>query len=166
MAPAAKIAAYKVCFNDTNPNTGGCYTSSTLDAVDDAITDGVDVINYSISGATDTVVDAVEYAFLGAAAAGVFVATSAGNSGPTASTVAHNSPWVTTVAASTHAVFENTVVLGNGSASTRVPRSTPPPCPASRSCCPPAPGSRPRRLRTSPVRARAASTPPRSPARS
>jgi len=114
MAPAAKIAAYKVCWNDTDPDTGGCYTSSTLSAVDDAIFDGVDVINYSISGATDTVVDAVEYAFLGAAAAGVFVATSAGNSGPTASTVAHNSPWVTTVAASTHYNFENTVVLGNG----------------------------------------------------
>lgn len=114
MAPAAKIAAYKVCFSDNDPDTGGCYTSSTLDAVDDAITDGVDVINYSISGATDTVLDAVEFAFLGAAAAGVFVAASAGNSGPTASTVAHNSPWVTTVAASTHAVFENTVVLGNG----------------------------------------------------
>ena len=114
MAPAAKIAAYKVCFSDNDPNTGGCYTSSTLAAVDDAIADGVDVINYSISGATNTVVDAVEYAFLGAAAAGVFVAASAGNSGPTASTVAHNSPWVTTVAASTHAVFENTVVLGNG----------------------------------------------------
>ena len=113
MAPAAKIAAYKVCFDDTNPATGGCYTSATLDAVDDAVSDGVDVINYSISGATDTVLDAVEFAFLGAAAAGVFVAASAGNSGPDASTVAHNSPWVTTVAASTHAVFENTVVLGN-----------------------------------------------------
>ena len=115
MAPAAKIAAYKVCWNDTDPDTGGCYTSSTLSAVDDAIADGVDVINFSISGATDTVVDAVEYAFLGAAAAGVFVATSAGNSGPTASTVAHNSPWLTTVAASTHVNYENTVVLGNGS---------------------------------------------------
>ena len=30
MAPAAKIAAYKVCFSDTDPDTGGCYTSSTL----------------------------------------------------------------------------------------------------------------------------------------
>ena len=113
MAPAAKIAAYKVCFSDLDPDTGGCYTSSTLSAVDDAIADGVDVINYSISGATNTVVDAVEFAFLNAAAAGVFVATSAGNSGPTASTVAHNSPWVTTVAASTHVNYENTVVLGN-----------------------------------------------------
>jgi hypothetical protein len=114
MAPAAKIAAYKVCFSDLDPDTGDCYTSSTLSAIDDAIADGVDVINYSISGATRTVVDAVEYAFLGAAAANVFVATSAGNSGPDASTVAHNSPWLTTTAASTHANFENTVVLGNG----------------------------------------------------
>ncbi len=114
MAPAAKIAAYKVCFSDTDPDTGGCYTSSTLSAVDDAIKDNVDVINYSISGATDTVVDAVEFAFLGAAEAGIFVAASAGNSGPEASTVAHNSPWLTTVAASTHYNFENTVVLGNG----------------------------------------------------
>ena len=38
----------------------------------------------------------------------------AGNSGPDASTVAHNSPWLTTVAASTHHNFENTLVLGNG----------------------------------------------------
>ena len=114
MAPAAKIAAYKVCFSDNDPDSGDCYTSSSLDAIDDAVLDGVDVINYSISGATNTVVDAVEYAFMGAAAAGVFVATSAGNSGPTASTVAHNSPWVTTAAASTHFNFENTVVLGNG----------------------------------------------------
>ncbi|RYC13743.1 S8 family serine peptidase [Nocardioides zhouii] len=113
MAPAAKIAAYKVCFSDLDPDTGGCYTSSTLSAVDDAIADGVDVINYSISGATDTVIDAVEFAFLGAAASGIFVAASAGNSGPTASTVAHNSPWLTTVAASTHVNYENTVVLGN-----------------------------------------------------
>ena len=56
----------------------------------------------------------MEYAFLGAAAANVFVATSAGNNGPGASTVAHNSPWLTTTAASTHSNFENTVVLGNG----------------------------------------------------
>lgn len=114
MAPAAKIAAYKVCFDDNDPDTGGCYGSSTMAAVDDAIADGVDVINYSISGARDTVIDAVEFAFEGAAEAGIFVAASAGNSGPEAQTVAHNSPWLTTVAASTHTTFENTLVLGNG----------------------------------------------------
>jgi hypothetical protein len=56
-----------------------------------------------------------ELAFLGAADAGVFVSASAGNSGPTASTVAHNAPWEMTVAADTHdrgAV--KTVTLGNG----------------------------------------------------
>lgn len=114
MAPAARIAAYKVCFSDTDPDTGDCYTSATLAAVDDAVADGVDVINYSISGSLETVVDPVEIAFEGASQGGVFVATSAGNSGPTAETVAHPSPWVTTVAASTHVSFENTVVLGNG----------------------------------------------------
>ncbi|WP_193604949.1 S8 family peptidase [Nocardioides dongkuii] len=114
MAPAAKLAIYKVCWQDTDPDTGGCYNSAILAAVDDAVSDGADVLNFSISGATDTVVDVVELAFEGAAEAGVFVSASAGNSGPGASTVAHNSPWLTTVAASTHALFENTLVLGNG----------------------------------------------------
>lgn len=114
MAPGAKLAIYKVCWNDDDPNTGGCYTSDSVAAINQAVQDGVDVLNYSISGARNTVVDAVEYAFLGAAAAGVFVAASAGNSGPGASTVAHNSPWLTTVAASTHALYEGTVELGSG----------------------------------------------------
>ena len=114
MAPAARLAIYKVCFSDNDPDTGDCYTSSSLDAIDDAIADGVDVINYSISGATDTVIDSIELAFEGAAEANVFVSTSAGNEGPGASTVAHNSPWLSTVAATTHHNFENTLVLGNG----------------------------------------------------
>lgn len=114
MAPAAKLAVYKVCWEDTDPDTGGCYNSAILAAIDDAVADGADVLNFSISGATDTVVDPVELAFEGAAEAGMFIAASAGNSGPGASTVAHNSPWLTTVAATTHTAFENTLVLGNG----------------------------------------------------
>ncbi|WP_162606284.1 S8 family serine peptidase [Jiangella asiatica] len=114
MAPGAAIAAYKVCWEDDDPATGGCYPSDSVAAIDQAILDGVDVINYSISGATDTVVDPVELAFLSAASANVFVAASAGNSGPSTSTVAHNSPWLTTVAASTHVVYEGTVELGDG----------------------------------------------------
>ncbi len=114
MAPAARIAAYKVCYSDSDPTTGDCFTSASVAAINDAVLDGVDVINYSISGSLGTVIDPVELAFEGAAEAGIFVAASAGNSGPTPSTVAHNSPWVTTVAASTHISFENTVVLGNG----------------------------------------------------
>ncbi len=114
MAPGASIAAYKVCWEDDDPNTGGCYTDAIMSAIDDAVRDGVDVLNFSISGATDTVVDPVEIAFAGAANAGVFVAASAGNSGPTESTVAHNSPWLTTVASTTYRTFDGTVVLGNG----------------------------------------------------
>lgn len=101
VAPAAKVAVYKICWEDNNPNTGGCYSSAAVEAVDAALKDGVDVLNYSISGNTDSTTDPVALAFLNAAAAGVFVSASAGNSGPAASTVNHASPWLTTVAAST-----------------------------------------------------------------
>ncbi len=111
MAPAAKIAVYKVCWEAA---AASCYPSDSVAAIDQAVLDGVDVLNYSISGSATAVVDPVELAFLSAAAAGVFVATSAGNSGPDAATVQHASPWVTTVAASTHRLSEGTVVLGDG----------------------------------------------------
>ncbi len=113
MAPAARIAAYKVLWAQEDGTASG-VTSDIVAAIDDAVTDGADVLNFSISGETDTVIELTEFAFEGAAEAGVFVAASAGNSGPDASTVAHNSPWLTTVAASTHHNFENTLVLGNG----------------------------------------------------
>ncbi|XAS68602.1 S8 family serine peptidase [Micrococcaceae bacterium Sec5.7] len=100
VAPAAKLSIYKICWEDDNPDTGGCYSSSSVAAINQAILDGVDVLNYSISGTTSTTTDPVALAFLSAASAGVFVAASAGNSGPTATTVNHGSPWLTTVAAS------------------------------------------------------------------
>lgn len=101
VAPAAKIAVYKTCWEDNDPNTGGCYSSASIAAINQAILDGVDVLNYSISGSTTTTTDPVSLAFLSATSAGIFVAASAGNSGPTASTVNHGAPWMTTVAAST-----------------------------------------------------------------
>jgi subtilisin family serine protease len=101
VAPAAKLAVYKICWEDDDPATGGCYTSAAVAAINAAILDGVDVLNYSISGSTTTTTDPVGLAFLSAASAGVFVSVSAGNSGPTASTVNHGAPWLTTVAAST-----------------------------------------------------------------
>jgi subtilisin family serine protease len=116
MAPAAKLASYKVCFDDRDLETGDCFDGAVISAIEDAVADGVDVLNFSISGATDTVLDPTELALEGAAEAGVFVATTAGNSGPGASTVSHNSPWVTTVAGTAHRAYENTVELGNGRA--------------------------------------------------
>ena len=57
----------------------------------------------------------MEISFLFAADAGIFVAESAGNDGPTASTVAHPGPWTTTVAAGTHnRDGQGSVTLGNG----------------------------------------------------
>ncbi|MEU4192292.1 S8 family peptidase [Kribbella sp. NPDC026611] len=117
MAPAARIAVYKALWH-----TGASASGSTADlvqAIEDAILDGVDVINYSVSGSQTSDVDPVEVEFLYAAAAGIFVSASAGNSGPGSATVAHNSPWLTTVAAGTHdRQFQATVTLGNGASYT------------------------------------------------
>jgi len=121
MAPAARIAAYKVCWAAPDPDDDGCATADAVAAIDAAVADGVDVINYSVSGAntadtgpTDMVADSVGLAFLNASASGVFVAASAGNSGPVPGAVGHSSPWVTTVGASNHQVHQGSVVLGDG----------------------------------------------------
>jgi subtilisin family serine protease len=113
IAPRARIAAYKVCW-ETGAG-GSCFTTDSVAAIDQAVADGVDVINFSISGSQTNFRDPVEIAFLFAADAGVFVAVSAGNSGPTTSTVAHPGPWLTTVAAGTHnRDGQGSVTLGNG----------------------------------------------------
>ena len=118
MAPRARISSYKVCwtYNLVTEPTGGknsCYTGDSVKAIEQAVKDGVHVINFSISGGT-SITDPVEQAFLNAANAGVFVAASAGNSGP-ANEVAHISPWLTTVAASTHnRLLKAGVQLGSG----------------------------------------------------
>jgi len=121
MAPRARIAAYKVCWTFDDPDaedgtnaSNTCYNSDSVLAIDDAVKDGVNVINYSISGSQTSVNDPVEQAFYRASLAGVFVAASAGNSGP-AQAVAHVSPWLTTVAASTHDRSTRAeVTLGSG----------------------------------------------------
>lgn len=114
MAPRARIAAYKVCWGRQEA-AAGCATSDSVAAIDQAVEDGVDVINFSIGGSTGDLLDPVEQAFLRAAQAGVFVAASAGNSGPDAGTVEHPGPWVTTVAAGTHNRSSTAILaLGNG----------------------------------------------------
>ena len=113
VAPAAKIAVYKVLWQAKDATKSGAYDSDVLDAVDAAIRDGVDVINYSIS-TNDNPNSAVQVAFLWAAKAGIFVAAAAGNSGPDASTVQSVAPWLTTVGAHTIAPYYGTVTLGNG----------------------------------------------------
>lgn len=101
MAPRARIAMYKALW-DQGDGTASGFTSDLVAAIDQAVADGVDVINYSISGTLTNFLDPVQVAYLYAADAGVFVTCSAGNSGPTTSTVAHPGPWLTTTAAGTH----------------------------------------------------------------
>ena len=121
MAPRARVATYKVCYTyddatatDGTGSTNSCYNSDSVSAIDEAVKDGVNAINYSISGSQTSSADPVEQAFYRATLAGVFVAASGGNSGP-ANQVAHISPWLTTVAASTHdRAFTAAVTLGNG----------------------------------------------------
>ncbi len=115
VAPAASIAVYKALWTATGDTPSGGTTSDILAAIDQSVADGVDVINYSVGGSSESPADdPIQLAFLSAASAGIFVSASAGNSGPGASTEDNTSPWVTTVAASTIAPYEGTVVLGNG----------------------------------------------------
>ncbi|MEJ2749002.1 MAG: S8 family serine peptidase, partial [Anaerolineae bacterium] len=103
VAPHANIIAYDACIVS-------CPGSALLAAINQAIPDGVDIINYSISGGSDPYNDAVELAFLNANEAGVFVAAAAGNNGPGGSTLSHQSPWVATVGASSHnRIFANSL---------------------------------------------------------
>lgn len=119
IAPRARLASYKVCWEGATTNDTGCFNTDSVKAIDDAVKDGVDVINYSISGTKTNFADPVEIAFLNATTAGVFVAASAGNT-PANSTVvagqvAHPGPWLTSVAASTHDRYTvATVTLGSG----------------------------------------------------
>src|SRR4051794_2308253 len=117
ISPRSHVAMYKVCWEGNGTTPAGCSSADSTKAIDDAVADGVDVINYSVGGTTSYVIGPDEIAFLGASDAGVFVANSAGNSGPGAGTVGSPAsvPWLTTVGADTLArQFSSTAtVKGN-----------------------------------------------------
>jgi hypothetical protein len=106
MAPGARLIMFRVCL------LAGCFESDSTAAVDQAIEDGVDVINFSISGGTSAYSDPVELAFLDFYAAGGLANASAGNDGPGAGTANHAGPWTNTVGASTsNRHFTSTLVV-------------------------------------------------------
>jgi subtilisin family serine protease len=110
VAPRAHISVYKALGNQ------GGFGSDLAEAIDLAVADGVDVINYSIGGGA-SLTGPDDIAFLFAADAGVFVATSAGNSGPGEATIGGPAsvPWLTSVGANTQSrFFRGRVILGNG----------------------------------------------------
>lgn len=100
VAPHANIIAYRTCVP-----INGCSDSMAIKAIEHAIENNVDVINYSVGGSPSSPWQSADsLAFLSAREAGIHVAVSAGNSGPDPETVGSpgNSPWVTTVAALSH----------------------------------------------------------------
>ncbi|MGB1262096.1 MAG: S8 family serine peptidase [Cognaticolwellia sp.] len=108
VAPHANIVSYQICNPGNSSSTGpsdtysGCPGAAIIAALDDAVADGVDVLNYSISGGGNPWASSTEQGFLAAQEAGIFAAVSAGNSGPEAQTTSKNAPWYTVVGASTH----------------------------------------------------------------
>uniref|UniRef100_UPI002118A5E0 cell wall-binding repeat-containing protein n=1 Tax=Ornithinimicrobium faecis TaxID=2934158 RepID=UPI002118A5E0 len=119
MAPAAHISVYKVCWDMEFEGEAysGCQNDDSAAAVEKAVEDGVDVLNYSIGGPDPGYNnDPVDEAFKSAAAVGIFNANSAGNSGPEGNPpdvpVGNNAPWVATVAAATHKEADSPTVAG------------------------------------------------------
>jgi subtilisin family serine protease len=103
MATKARVAVYKACWLRPGDTRASCNTSDLARAIDAAVADGVDIINYSVGNSLATVSGPDDIALLAAAKAGIFTAVAAGNEGPGLRTIGSpgSSPWVTTVAAST-----------------------------------------------------------------
>ncbi len=105
VAPRARIAVYKACWLRPGESRATCNTSDLARAIDDAVADGVDVINYSVGTQAPGFAAPDDLALLFAADAGVFAAVAAGNDGPAPATLGApaGAPWVTAVAASSRA---------------------------------------------------------------
>ncbi|MEL6339416.1 MAG: S8 family serine peptidase [Myxococcota bacterium] len=113
IAPRARLSIYKVCWKAPGAPSFSCANSDSINAVEQAIADGVDVINFSV-GSASTVFGASELAWLSAADAGIWVATSNGNDGPGEATVGTPAgvPWITSVGAlNDNAVFAPALVV-------------------------------------------------------
>ncbi|KAE9452456.1 hypothetical protein C3L33_15642, partial [Rhododendron williamsianum] len=119
-APLVHLAMYKVCWpipgkGKEEGNT--CFTEDMLAAIDDAIRDGVNVLSISIgtSKPTNYTEDGIAIGALHAIKKNIVVACSAGNNGPTPSTLSNPAPWIITVGASSvDRAFFAPLVLGNG----------------------------------------------------
>ncbi|MFP5287651.1 MAG: S8 family serine peptidase, partial [Thermoanaerobaculia bacterium] len=98
-APHANLIAYDAC-------SSYCYSYEVVAAIDQAVADGVDVLNVSFAGNdSDPWADSVAQALLGAREAGVFVSSAAGNGGSYYDgniSMPASAPWVMAVGASTH----------------------------------------------------------------
>lgn len=118
VAPNAHIISYKVCYND-HPTDDEldetCVGSAIGEALEQAVIDQVDVVNYSIGGGAGNPWSRAG-AFLPLWQNDIAFVTSAGNSGPEPESISNpaNAPWVMTVGNSTHdRLITNTADVGN-----------------------------------------------------
>ncbi|PHT39613.1 hypothetical protein CQW23_18467 [Capsicum baccatum] len=109
IAPLAHLAIYKVC------DSLGCADSVLLASIDAAIDDGVDILSISIGGNSRSFYgDPIALGAFSAAKRGILVSCSAGNGGPSDSSLSNEAPWILTVGASTlDRKLKATVNLGN-----------------------------------------------------
>ena len=121
VAPRANLIAYRI-----SDDSGTASAGASVAAIDRAVADGVDVINYSFGGSAFNPWSAADaLAYRNARAAGIIAITSAGNDGPNPGTVGSpaDAPWITSVAASTHdrGTFPTKTLSGMSGGSTTPP---------------------------------------------
>jgi hypothetical protein len=100
-SPRSHVAAYKVCWLGTIEIE--CTDADIIEAFEDAISDGVDVISCSLgkNSPTEFFEDGISIGAFHAIENGVMVVTGGGNSGPKFGTVTNLAPWLFSVGAST-----------------------------------------------------------------
>ena len=102
VAPRANVIAYDACVNEISTGFRWCPSVALVAAVNQAIIDGVDVINYSINGGWEPWIETPSLALLEAVDAGIYVATSSGFSTFLDSYPGHLEPWVASTTAVHH----------------------------------------------------------------
>ena len=103
VAPRAYVMSYKVFYGSVNGDAS-FYNAEGIAALEDVVKDGADVLNNSWGNgpfSNGNLGDPLETALANTAAAGVFVSMSAGNAGPSNSTLDHPLPDYINVAATT-----------------------------------------------------------------